>query len=155
MPIQSGSSPGQSMQVPGPLILAFPASAPTVSVSFSPALARIVHPQFAPVQRVHAADSGRLHVWQPSVNESLRWDAEFTDLPLDDDAVRQTQGYQSLRDFVRTTVSYSQQLVLVTSPDGDQETMRYLGGLETFVEASGESRRHLRWTGVLQLVRQL
>ena len=148
-----------SPSAPGQLILQWPAlvvrEETVTTLAFSPALAQIVHPQWAAFQRVNAADNQKLFVFSISPNEQLDWALEFIDLPWDDDALRQTQGYQALRNFVRTTLNYSEQLFVVQSPDGDVEVVRYLRGLETFVEAGGQSKRHLRWQGTLIVRRYL
>ena len=157
---ESGSATTQSVRAAGQLILSFPANASsdqaTATVSFSPALASITQPIFAPIQRVHVADNGTLHVFQLSTNEELTWRVDFEDLPWEDETTPgQTSGYRSLRRFVRTTLNYAEQLVTITSPDGDIETMRCLGGIETFEEASGRSGHRERWTGQLTFRRQL
>ena len=151
------SSTVQSVGNPGPLILAFtdPLEPHTVtSVSFSPAKAVVTQPHFAPVQRINISDDGHTHIFQLSSNEELRWDIDFEDLPwADDPTVQKTEGFHTLRVFIRQTLNYSQYNVSVTSPDGDIESMVYVGGLETFQEAKGRSDKRQFWTGTLSFRR--
>ena len=151
------SSTTQSVGNPGPLILTWTDPAPpngSVSVSFSPAKAHIVKPEFAPVQRINISDDGHVHIFQLSTNETLRWDIDFEELPWADDPTGQkTEGWRTLRQFIRTTLNYSQYSVTITSPDGDIESMIYVGGLDTFQEAQGRGTRREFWNGTLTFTR--
>lgn len=147
------SAATQSVGNPGPLIFTFTDPLPpntVTSVSFSPAKAHILQPQFAPVQRINMSDDGHTHIFQLSTNEELRWDIEFEELPwADDPTVQKTEGWRTLRQFIRSTLNYSQYTVTITSPDGDIEDMLYIGGLDTFVEAQGRGERREFWNGRL------
>lgn len=151
------SSFTQSVGNPGPLILTFTDPSPpnsVTTVSFSPAKAHITKPEFMPVQKINVSDDGHTHIFQLSSNEELRWDIDFDELPwADDTAVQQTQGYRTLRQFIRETLNYSQYSVVITSPDGDIETMLYIGGLESFQEAQGRGTRREFWGGTLSFRR--
>lgn len=143
----------------GPLILSIAGSVSNpggTSISFNPALVHMTKPVYAPIQRINVADNGKVHIFQLSTNEELRWDLEFEDLPYFDDLEReQTQGFSTLRSFIRNALNYSQILIDITSPDGEVENMRYIQGIETFIEAAGQSRKKGRWTGTLHFRRQL
>lgn len=77
----------------------------------------------------------------------------FVDLPQDDyDSTTQrirTEGYTSLLSFIRTTLNYHQNICTITTPDGFIETMRYVGGIETFQEAVGQVNKQKFWSGTI------
>jgi hypothetical protein len=160
---EPGLAPGQDFHNPGYLILTWnpPAAGlgavQAVTLQINPAHAWIVQPQYAPIQRINIADNGKIHVFQLSTAEELHYTIEIRDLPYDDNPVPQlvTNGFQSLRHFIRSTLNYSQELVTITTPDGEVEVMRYVGGIETMVEAAGQAQRHLYWSGQLNFRRQL
>ncbi len=157
MPQASLSSTTQMIGNPGPLILACAASnaaMPTVSVSFHNALCRVTQPQYAPVQHVNIAANFSVHVFQLASSEQLVFPVQFQDLPWDDmpnePSSRQTDGYASLLSFIRYTLNYHVSTFAITTPDGQIEPLcRYMGGIDTFVEAEGRSQRAQRWTGNL------
>ena len=148
------SSSIQSVGNPGFCIFQFidPTTSPyvvTSSVSFSNAKAVIYQPMFAPIQRVNLSESGQTFIFQLSTNEELTFDVQFQELPYDDSPVEQSQGFATLRDFVRFNLNYSQFGVIVTAPDGFIETCRYIKGLESFQEAKGQSQKRQRWAGTM------
>ena len=151
---ESLSSLNQSIGNPGPLIFACAASnpgLPTVSVSFHNALSKMVQPQYAPAQHVNIAANFSIHVFQVATAEQLVLPIQFTDLPWDDsptDPREITDGYRSLLSFIRWTLNYHVSTFSLTTPDGQVEPIcRYMGGIESFVEAEGLSQRAQRWTG--------
>ena len=156
MATPSQSSVTQSIGNPGPLILTCYASnvaIPSVSVSFHNALCYMTQPQYAPVQHVNIAVNFSVHVFQVATTEQLVLPVHFQDLPWDDspnDPREQTDGYMSLLSFIRYTLNYHASTFAVTTPDGQIEPVcRYMGGVESFVEAEGRSQRAQRWTGNL------
>ena len=160
MPQSSLSSTIQMIGNPGPLIFSCAGSnpgLPVVSVSFHNTLSKIVQPQYAPVQHVNVAVNFSLHIFQLSPAEQLVFPVQFLDLPWDDtpaDPRELTDGYRSLLSFIRWTLNYHASTFSVTTPDGQVEpTCRYMGGIESFVEAEGRSQRAQRWTGNLTLWR--
>lgn len=161
MPQESATTSLQSIGNAGPLILAYvdPTGArATVSVSFIPTYARMTRPQPSALQVVNVAIGGQIHVYELSRNEPLTWTVEFLELPyLDHDVLQPipTQGYTALQSFIRYTLSYAMNPCRVTSPDGFIETMRYVGGLDSFAEAQGQSQKVTRWNGQLVFARDI
>lgn len=161
MPQESATTSLQSIGNAGPLILAYidPTGArATVSVSFIPTYAKMTHPQPSALQVVNVAVGGQIHVYELSRNEPLTWTVEFVELPYLDNDLRQTiptQGYLALQSFIRYTLSYAMNPCHITSPDGYLETMRYLGGLDSFTEAQGQSQKVQRWNGMLTFGRDI
>ena len=160
MPQASLSSTTQSIGNPGPLIFTCASSnpgLPVVSVSFHNALCRMIQPQYAPVQHVNVAANYSIHIFQIASAEQLILPIQFQDLPWDDtptDPREQTDGYRSLLSFIRTTLNYYVSTFSVTTPDGQIEPLcRYMGGVDSFVEAEGRAQRAQRWTGNLTLWR--
>lgn len=156
MPQDSLSSPTQMIGNPGPLILTCAASndaLPSVSVSFHNALCRMTQPQYAPVQHVNIAANFSVHVFQIAASEQLVLPMQFQDLPWSDsptDLREITDGYISLLSFIRYTLNYHVSTCAITTPDGQIEPLcRYMGGIDSFIEAEGRSQRAHRWTGNL------
>jgi hypothetical protein len=117
---------------------------------------------YTPLQVVHVAVAGQFHVFQFSRHEPLQLPVEFEDLPWDDvtdqmieanGVVRPLAGFDSLQRFIRFTLNYHSSVCYIASPDGQIETVRYLGGLDSFREAEGRSQRAMRWTGTLHFGR--
>ena len=123
-----------------------------VVLGFNPTLAKIVQPQYSPLQVINVAVGGQFHVFQLSPREPLHIPAEFEDLPWDDqitDPAEPTYGFNSLQHFIRYTINYHSSVCYLQYPDGQIETVRYLGGLDSFREAEGRSQKAQRWTGTL------
>jgi hypothetical protein len=161
MPQDSLSSLTQSVGNAGYLVLQridITGASPTVSVSFVPTLAKMVHPQHSPLQYINVAVGGSIHTYQYSTNEPLTWTVIFQDLPFFDNDILQpvvTQGFQALQSFIRYTLNYCANPCIMTTPDGYIETMRYINGLETFAEAEGQTQKVQRWSGQLVFSRDL
>lgn len=139
------SSTTQSVGNPGYLILQFLESGGhAISVSFSPALARFVQPRYSPHQKVNIAVNGSVHIFQVAPSEQFELPIIFQDLPFfdvgDGEPGAPTEGYQTLLSFVRTTLNYHENTCLMTTPDGQIETVRYMGGADSFEEASQNNR---------------
>lgn len=160
MPQASLSSTTQSIGNPGPLIFTCYASntnMPSVSVSFHNALCYMTQPQYAPGQHVNIAANFSVSVFQVTTSEQLVMPIHFQDLPWADtpsDPREQTDGYGSLLSFIRYTLNYYASTFQVTTPDGQIEPLcRYMGGIDSFIEAEGRSQRAQRWTGNLTIWR--
>lgn len=122
----------------------------TGSVSFNPALVRLVEPRFSPIQRVSLAESGQVWVFQLSSNVELEMIVDFQDIPTSALSTPvATDGYAALQQFLMTTVNWSQRAFTLTDPDGDAFTVRYIAGFDTLKEAGGRTERADRWTGTL------
>lgn len=138
-----------------PLTMLWEASGPVggmASITFNPALVRIVQRQYFPLQRTHVAESGQVWVYAISTNVELVLPMEFEDIPTA--AVSTgvvTHGYDDLVSFVTFTLGFSRETFVVNDADGNNYVVRYMSGLETFREAEGRSQRAGRWTGTLQL----
>src|SRR3990167_1036240 len=149
---------GQSVGNPGWCVLRWDAddgTGTTVSVSFSPVFARSLDYQLSPIQRVNAAVNGSVHVLQLCGAEIFNLPIEFVNLPWDDSdpTLQAGQGFASLMSFIRYTINYHAETFSLTTPDGVVETVRYLGGLDVFREAQGQTQKHNRWDGQLLLTR--
>lgn len=152
------SSTTQSIGNPGWLTLLWTASGgtgSTVSVSFSPVFAHSLQYQLSPIQKVNVAVTGGLHIFQLGTQEIFNLPIEFTNLPWDDNdpAPNAGQGFASLMSYIRYVLNYHQYTCLLTTPDGIQEQVRYLGGLDAFREASGQAQKHNRWDGTVLFTR--
>lgn len=126
----------------------------TASISFNPALAKIVQRQYFPIQRVHVAESGQLWVYEVSSNIPLILPLEFEDIPTDtrtDGVV--THGYDDLVSFLTHTLVFSRENFNINDADGNVYYVKYITGLETFREGEGRSQRAGHWTGTLTLRR--
>ena len=151
------SSTTQSIGNPGYLILTYPdplGGGNNLSVSFHPGLARFVQPRYSPHQKVNIAVDGAIHVFQVATTEMFEMPLIFQDLPFFDtptDPREPTEGLQTLFSFVRTTLNYHQYTCTLTTPDGQIETVRYMGGIDSFEEASQNNRaaRAQRYYGTL------
>ena len=160
MPQAFGSAANQSVGAAGYCILKCYTSndiAQFVSVSFVNTLAKVVQFQFSPIQKVNVAVNGSIHVFQLTDNEPLTIPIEFSDLPYDTSTRSPvaTDGYAELLSFVRYTLNYHASTCELTTPDGEVETVRYLGGIESFREAEGRAQKIMRWTGQIQFTRVL
>ena len=124
----------------------------TASITFNPALAKIVQRSYYPTQRVHVAEAGHLWVYEVSSNVELVLPMEFQDIPTDaSDTGVITHGYDDLVSFITTTLVFSRENFSVTDADGHSYFVKYMSGLETFREAEGRSQRAGHWTGTLTL----
>ena len=126
----------------------------TISVSFHPGLALFTQPRYQPHQKVNVAVNGSIHVFQLANTEAFELPITFRDLPFFDtpaDPREQTDGLQSLFSFVRYTLNYHANICELTTPDGQIETVRYMGGLDSFEEASqnNRSQRAQRYFGTM------
>ena len=160
MPQTFVSSTTQGVGFPGYLTFTCFGSAGTgaqVSVSFNPTLCKVPSLQLASLQRVSIAVNGSIHVFQLSSNEPLTLGVEYMDLPWNDstDNPEPTEGLATLFSFIRYTLNYYASICTMTTPDGLIEIVRYMGGIETFVEAQGRAQRAQRWNGNLQFMRVL
>ena len=150
---------GQAVGSPGYCVLSWsdPLGRQNVSVSFLPTLTRITQHQFAPLQKVNVSINGTIHIFQYGTQELLTWQLQCIDMPYDQTTGSRlghpTDTFTDLLSFVRTTLNYSEQPLTVLTPDGLVEQMRYLGGIESFQEATGQTQRAQFWTGTLTLQR--
>lgn len=154
MPTSSLSSTTQSIGNPGYLVLSYAGGTggTDVAVSFIPTLARMVNPQYAPLQKINVAVNGSVHVWQYGANlEPLYFPLEFTDLPWSQDVFsatgRHTAGYADLLSFLRYTLNYHEKTCTLLTPDGQLDEVRYMNGIESFREAAGATNKQQFWTG--------
>lgn len=127
----------------------------SVSVSFSPAFVRMTNPQYSPFQHVNVAVNGAVHIFQLATTEQLAMPLQFTDLPWDVTAAPDDSGdgFLALQNFVRYTLNYHEKTFLMTTPDGQIETCRYMNGLDSFQEATGNTNKVQFWTGALTVWR--
>lgn len=122
------------------------------TLTFNPALARVVRPRLSPIQVRLLAEGGQQFVFERSGNEELVLPLEFEDIPEDDETTPvSTSGYNSLSDFLRRFVDWSKELFVLTDADGDVYEVRYWGGFEDIREAGGRTSKQKRWSGTLQL----
>ena len=124
-------------------------SSPTSTLTFNPTLVKLVQPQPQPIQMRRRSLSGKIYVFTLSTNIEESLPCEFEDLHESD--IAGLSGFNSLDTFIRTTVAFSSNTFDLDDPDGDQYTVRYMGGLESFREAEGRSRVGTRWTGTILL----
>lgn len=149
---------GQSVGAPAWCIFTWTASTgtgSTVSVSFNPGHARSLQYQLSPLQKVNVAVNGSVKIFQLGTQEVFNLPIEFVDLAWDDNdpAPNGGQGFLALMSFIRYTINYHEETFTLITPDGVQETVRYLGGLDSFREMSGQAQRHNRWNGNIFLTR--
>ena len=158
MATSSEQSPTQSVGNPGYTILQFLESGGhSISVSFAPTLMRFVNPRYSPHQKVNIAANGSVHVFQVATTEMFELPFEIQDLQwFDNNAMENPlfptgDGAESLLSFVRYTLNYHENTFVLTTPDGQIETARYMGGIDSLVEASQNSRSQKRefYTGTL------
>lgn len=125
------------------------------SIAFSPALVQVTQPRFAPLQRLHLAESGQVWVYQLSSNVELELPIDFLDIPTADETTPAvTAGYDTLYNWLASTTQWSRLPWTLTDADGDSYAVRYMGGIESFREAIGRSQKMDRWTGTI-LVRRV
>ena len=125
---------------------------PSVTLSYNPALAKIVQRSYYPTQRVHVAEAGHLWVYEVSTNIELVLPLEFQDIPTDaSSAGVVTHGYDDLVSFVTETLVFSRENFSVTDADGNAYFVKYMSGIETCREAEGRAPRAGHWTGTLTL----
>ena len=141
------SSTTQSVGNPGYMILQYldpSGGGNNISVSFIAPMAKFVQPMYSPHQKVNIAINGGIYTFQLATTEMLEMPLVFQDLPFFDVHVGEpgapTQGVQSLLSFIRFTLNYHQNTCILTTPDGQIETVRYMGGAESFVEADQQNR---------------
>ena len=103
------------------LVLSWSSGATSVSVSFTPAYVRCPQFEYAPMQRINLSVNGTLHVYEVATNESLILPTIWHDLPYfdqaDDPRGNYTQGLKSLLSFIRYTLNYYANSVIITPPD--------------------------------------
>ena len=142
----------------GQLILSYidpsPTQELTATVSFNPALARLVEPRYFPIQRVSIAESGQIWTFQLSSNIELELVIDLMDIPTSALTVPvTTDGYTKLYAFLVSSVNWSQRAFTLTDPDGDSFSVRYMAGFDTLREAGGRTEKANRWSGNLTLRR--
>ena len=126
----------------------------TGSLSFNPALMRMVEPRYFPIQRVSIAESGQVWVFQLSSTIELELLVDVMDIPTSAQTTPvATDGQAEIYTFLATKVNWSQRAFTFTDPDGESFTVRYIGGFETLREAGGRGERADRWNGQLVLRR--
>ena len=160
---QEGTSAGDGQAVGNPsfLVLTWTDPAETgrqIILGFNPTLTKIVQWEYMPLQIPTIAVGGQFFVLELSPNEPRRFMLECEDLPWDDqttDPAEPTRGFNSLQHFVRYTLNYHSSACALLTPDGQIETVRYLGGLDSFREAEGRSQKAQRWTGTLLFGREV
>lgn len=123
-------------------------------VTLNPALAKMVQPRYSPIQKVSIAESGEVWVYQLSSNVELELLVELQDIPTTTRAFPEPHdGYVQLLAFLQSSVNWSQFPFVVTDPDGDSFSVRYMAGFDSLVEAGGRAQKTDRWTGTLTLRR--
>lgn len=132
-------------------MLTFLYEAESLSVSFNPALAKMVRPQTTPIQRLHVAESAHSYVYQIHTNEETILNIDFEDIPEEDQAIPESSGYNSLSFFIQNTLNWSEKTFKFTDPDGDEYNVRYWGGFDNIQEAAGRTQKKGRWSGTIVL----
>lgn len=162
MATPSLSSTTQSIGHAGMLTLSFidPTGAGNfTSVSFIPTLAKFINPQFSPIQHVNVAVNGSVHIFQLGLNEIFKLNFIFTDLPYSQavfaNTGRFTDGFGDLLSFIRFTLNYHEKTCVATTPDGAIEVVRYMKGIDSFVEATGMTQKVEFYSGQLEFWRKI
>jgi hypothetical protein len=160
MPQAWGSATGVGVGNPGYCVFSWHDSTGAVgniALSFNPTLCKIVQFGFHPLQHVNTAVGGQTYVFQLSTNEILNINVIFESLPWQDSDANPepTAGFESLLSFIRTTINYHQEVFTVLFPDGQVETVRYIGGIDAFQEAGGRAQRAQRWDGTINVTRNI
>jgi len=155
MATPSGSATDRSVGNAGLLTLSYidtTGAGNNISVSFVPTLVRMTNPQYSPFQHVNVAVNGSVHIFQLATTEQLAMPVVFTDLPWDSTNIPSsvlTNGFNDLQSFIRYTLNYHENTCILTTPDGQIETVRYMNGMDGFQEATGNTNKVRFWTGTL------
>ena len=123
-------------------------------VTLNPALAKMTQPRLSPIQKVSIAESGEVWVYQLSSSVELELTLELMDIPTTTRAFPEPHdGVTQLAAFLQSSINWSQFPFVITDPDGDSFTVRYMTGFETMVEAAGRAQKVDSWSGTLILRR--
>lgn len=124
----------------------------SATVTLNPALARMVQPKYFPIQKVSIAESGEVWVYQLSSNVELELIIDLMDIPTTTQSTPAPHdGYVQLRNFLQSSVNWSQFPFTLTDPQGEIFTVRYITGFDTLTEAGGRAQKLDRWSGTLTL----
>src|SRR5262245_45830035 len=146
MPQNSLSSTSQSIGSPGSLVFTCQdntGAGGDVTIFFNPAYARMVQPEYFALQHRSVSLNGSVYVFQLSTNEPLVYPIEFQDIPYGDgtqDPRDLSHGMLDLLSFIRVTLNYAQSACNILTPDGFIETMTYVDGIDSFIEAGQNTR---------------